>query len=100
MVPADKASVTGKGFMRTRNDGHTPHLVWMIPAATLTIGLITVDRWLPEPFPGQQAAKVRAIEAGDKALCRKFGIRADSDELAVCQADLLKLRDREAKSFF
>jgi hypothetical protein len=65
---------------------------WIVPAAILSTGLVTIQYWMPDPFSKQRAAELRIIDTEHGMLCQKWGFQLSSDQFAVCKVDLLKLR--------
>jgi hypothetical protein len=66
---------------------------WIVPAVGLSVALITVQYWLPDPFSEQRAAQLRTVDAEHDLLCQRFGFPASSEQFLRCKGDLRKLWD-------
>jgi hypothetical protein len=65
---------------------------WIVPAVIFSVGLVTIQFWMPDPFSEQRAAELRIVDSEHGALCRKWGFQLSSDQFVACKVDLLKLR--------
>jgi hypothetical protein len=65
------------------------YATWIIPSTICLIAIVTVERWLPEPFP--QALTVQEENA---RFCARFSALAPGDRQS-CTDDLLQLRVRD-----
>ena len=66
------------------------YATWLIPSVAVLIGLVTIETWLPEPFP-----RALTAEQENAALCSKFGLQAVSEQFQTCKSGLLELRTRD-----
>lgn len=69
---------------------------WIVPTVIATVGLATLEFWLPAPFPETRTALMRIIDSDHGILCQKFGIEPLSEQFSACKADLRELRNHDA----
>jgi hypothetical protein len=65
------------------------YATWIIPSTVCLIGIVTIERWLPEPFP-----QTLTVDEENARFCAKFSAPAPGDQQS-CTNDLLQLRARD-----